>query len=238
MLNTTKVLRYIERELGFRFNDLEMKPEEILDTIIDYTIPTFSKFHPKQERLVLREGDLVEGSRNIYYLNSENEIININRVIGANNKLFNAIGYAGPMNPAAGFLAGSPIDGKMMADLMGINLNPSTYRLIQPNKIELLSSSSVIKGRNILIVLNTFHDEHFASIPNNMRDYFLELALCDVQISLYAMRSRFTNLQTTFGEINLNTDEISGAKDRRKELVEKMESKSILNSNRKKIFFG
>lgn len=237
MLTNTEILNYIERDVGFMFNDLELKPDEIIKTVERFTIPTFSKFHPKQERVIIKPEDKVEGTTNMFYIDSENPIVNINRVIGANNPITNLTGYAGNMSPYAGFAMGNPIDSQMMSDLMAINLSPSTFRYHHPNKIEILSSA-VIGSVNLLIVLNTYHDKHFGSVPNNMHDYFLELASYDVQISLYAMRSRFQNLQTTFGELNLNMDDLREARDKRKELVEKMENYSIFNSNRKKLYFG
>lgn len=237
MLTNTEILQYIERDLGFMFNDLEINPEEIIKTVERFTIPTFSKYHPKQERVLLKETDKVEGFNNVYYIDAENPIVNVNRIIGLDNQLMNITGYAGNLNPYMTGMGGNPVDSQMMADLSGINLNPSTYRYFHPNKIELLNSA-VMTSLKILIVVNTYHDKHFASIPENMHDIFLELASYDVQISLYAMRSRFQNMSTTFGELNLNLDEMSQARDKRKELVEQMANLSIYNSNRKKFFFG
>ncbi|QQO92456.1 hypothetical protein CPT_Machias_062 [Staphylococcus phage Machias] len=237
MITNTEVLNYIERDTGFLFNELELNPDEIIKTVERFTIPTFSKFHPKQERIIVKPEDKVEGTQNVYYIDSPNPIVNINRVIGANNNISNLTGYAGSMSPYAGFMMGSPIDSQMMADLMAINLNPSTFRYLHPNKIEIMNGS-VMSTTNLLIIANTYHDKHFGSIPNNMHDYFLELASYDVQMSLYSMRGRFQNLQTTFGELNLNMDDLRDAREKRRELVEKMENNSIYNSNRKKLFFG
>lgn len=237
MITSTEVLNYIERDLGFMFTDIEISPEKILETVERFTIPTFSKFHPKQERILLKPEDKVDGFDNMYYIEGENPIVNINRVIGLDNNLVNMTGYAGTLSPYAGAMSGNIMDSQMLSDLSGINLNPSTYRYFHPNKIELLNSA-VMNSMRILIVANTYHDKHFASIPNNMHDIFLELASYDVQISLAAMRGRFQNLSTTFGELNLNMDMLNEARDKRRELVETMQQNSIYNSNRKKFFFG
>ena len=37
MLNSTKILRFIEKNLGYKFTELELEPDEIMDDIRQYT---------------------------------------------------------------------------------------------------------------------------------------------------------------------------------------------------------
>ena len=236
MLNETEVLRHIERELGFMFTDLELSEDEILDTIVKYTIPVFIKYAPKLEKIKVNDHDLVGNTRNMFFLDSETEIININRVVGAgfNN---DGLAIAAHVHPMAGTMNyGNPIDQQMMSDL-NVTVNPRTYRFIHPNKIEMLPGY-ILGQYGLIVVANAYHDNHFGSIPNNMQEYFLELATYDVQMSLYRIRSRFQNLQTTFGSLELFIDELAEARSNRRELMELMRENSIFNSNRRKLFYG
>src|SRR5699024_8413051 len=236
MLNETEVLRHIERETGFMFTDLELDEQEILDTINKYTIPVFSKFHPHQERIRVTDKDRVEGYQNIFYMDTENEIININRVVGQSFNMNGAM-YLGTPHPSANLnYGGNPIESQMMADL-NATVSPRTYRFHHPNKIELLPGY-LLGGQGVLVVANTYHEKHYGTIPNNMQEYFLELATYDVQMSLYRLRSRFQNLQTTFGSMELFLDELQEARSNRRELIQLMEERSLFNSDRKKLFFG
>ena len=90
-----------------------------------------------------------------------------------------------------------------------------------------------------MIQINTVHPDHFGTIPLNMREYFLKLALYDVEIMLYHIRRRFQSLQTTFGEMELFVDELAEAEDKKKELLEeKFLVNSIKSSNRKKLIIA
>lgn len=235
MLNQTEVLRHIERELGFLFVDLELSEDDIINTINKYTIPVFSKFAPRQERIKVNENDLVEGYSNIYYLDTETPIVNINRVIGGD--ILGHVGYTGAaMHPSASVAMGNPIESQMLADLRG-QVSPRTYRFHHPNKLEFLPGNIVSKA-GLTVITNSYHPEHLGTIPNNMQEHFLELATYDVKMSLYPLRNRFANLQTTFGSIELFIDDLQSARDERKEFIERLEAKSLFNSDRRKLFLG
>ena len=44
MLNATTIIRRLEKKLGFRFMDLELSHEEIIENIKDETLKVFSKY--------------------------------------------------------------------------------------------------------------------------------------------------------------------------------------------------
>jgi len=52
MLNDSKVLKYIKRNLGFPFMHLEWSDEEILEYVKESTIPEFSYYVPECEKNV------------------------------------------------------------------------------------------------------------------------------------------------------------------------------------------
>lgn len=53
MLTQTNVINSIELGLGYRFTDLEITHDEIMEIIKLVTIPEFSKWFPHQERVVI-----------------------------------------------------------------------------------------------------------------------------------------------------------------------------------------
>lgn len=236
MLNSTEVIRHIEKNLGFKLTDLELSHDEILQNIRSESLITFSKYFPYQERIRIdSKNDLAEGYNNIFYLNTENEIININRIVSSS--LLGANAVYDMLHPyAQNMLHGDPITRQLNMDLVSAVKNPITWSFIPPNKIEIAPSSYVTD--NFIIVVNVVHPEHFGTIPTNLREIFLKLCLYDTQIALYNIRNRFSNLQTSFGNIELFIDDLRDAKDKKDELIEKMVNSSIRNPNRKKIWIA
>ena len=238
MLTSTEVIRHIEMYLGYKFSQLEVSQEEILDIIRMETLPTFSKYFPYPVNTSVDTSlDLVPNSTNTFYLHSETEIINVNRVI--TNTLLNQYTsvdcVATQVSPA---YYTDPISRQLDRDLYSAVKNPITFRFIAPNKVEITPRSVVGLGQ-LMIQINTVHPDHFGTIPLNMREYFLKLALYDVEIMLYHIRRRFQSLQTTFGEMELFVDELAEAEDKKKELLEeKFLVNSIKSSSRKKLIIA
>lgn len=236
MLSDTEVIRYIEKKLGFKFKELELDSEEILENIRTDSLVTFSKYFPLQERLIINlESDLVPEYNNMYYLRTDHEIVNVNRIVPSS--LFGANAITDLMHPtAAAMMYGDPISRQLDMDLMSSTKNPITFIFYPPNKVEITPVSSVIQ--NYIIICNVVHDNSFGTIPVNMQEHFLKLALYDTQDVLYHIRNRFTSIQTTFGNIEFFLSELEGANDNKKELLEEFKKSSILSPRRKKIIIA
>ena len=236
-VTTTSLIQYLEWKLGFQFNDLELSHDEIMNIVRSYTLPTFSKYFPYQQRYTIGDNNLVPGYNNRYFLPDTYEIININRIVGANLYGAGDAIIGGSPNPTMMQGMGNPLDNQIMADLASM-INPTTYQYIHPGMIEFAPNFGMNASRNYIVVANVVHDPSLITIPTNMQEYFLELAECDVSTSLYAMRSRFSNLQTSYGALELNLDELSTSRDRRDDLIERFKSSSIKTARRKKLFIG
>lgn|GEM_PF-2390562 len=232
MLSPTKVLRNVEKKLGFKFNELELDAEEMMDNIRDETLPVFSKYFPFQEKIKLTREDGIEGERGLYYIKSEFEIINVNRIIS--NGGYNTAIDNGRLIPRISSNYEDPIGSQLMADIQSMVQNPITHRFIYPNKVEIMPSGTDVNS--LTIILNCVHPEHFGTIPVNLQDQFLKLALLDTQEALYQIRHRFANLRTTYGDIELFIDDLQNASDKKEELIETFKSSVIKNPHRKKIF--
>ena len=69
-----------------------------------------------------------------------------------------------------------------------------------------------------------------------MEEYFKSLALYDIQIYLYNIRSRFQTLNTPFGQIDLNLDILNDAFSKREELLELFRRNMGKGFNRKRVW--
>lgn len=239
MLTSTKILRYIEKKLGYKFNELELDHNDIIENIKEETLPLFSKYFPFQVKHTLNTvTDLVDGESNIFNIDNEYglEIINVSRLISSGSS---SLGYMGegvtaPMHPVAISCNNDPFMGQFTSDLSSIGRNPTTFRFIYPNKLEILPST--FGNTNIAVMLNCVHPDHFGTIPMNLQEFFLKLALYDTQEALYHIRHRIVNLQTSYGSIELFIDELQSASDKREELIEKFTQSYSKTAHRKKIF--
>jgi len=236
MITPTSVINYIEKYLGFQFNDLELTHEEILQNIRTDTLITFSKYFPYQERTIINEKtDLVPGYINRYYLKCENEILGVNKIVGVGSMGTDAL--SAYVHPTAMMqMMGDPVSMQMCADIISLTKNPITFIYYHPNQIEIAPNYAL--SNNYIVVCNTVHPDHFGTIPTLLQPDFLKLAYYDTCIALYNLRKRFTNMQTSFGALELNIDELGEAKGEREELLEKMFSSSGKYGKRKKIIIA
>lgn len=235
MLSQSSLIQNIELDLGFKFTDLEITHDEIMKIIELRTLPEFSKYFPNQERININsERDRVPGYSNRYYIKTEGEVININRVIGGNRGGLGDIIVGNP-GPHASMGSGNFLDRQIAADLAS-QMNPNTWTYHHPSMIEF--APNYMAGNMYIIVCNVIHSKHLTTVPTNMQDYFIRLASCDVRASLYLIRNRFSNLQTSFGSIELFIDDLSSAKDERLELIELFRMNSSKSPSRKRLWIG
>ena len=71
MLNYTKILDYIKQNLGFPWQFIELKDEEILEYCEKFTIKEFSQYFPDENTIgysLKFEGNKVPGKANEFYL--------------------------------------------------------------------------------------------------------------------------------------------------------------------------
>lgn len=235
MLTATRIIQRLEKKLGYKFMDLEISHEEIIENIKDETLRTFSKYFPYQETCVIDPENRVEPYDNRFYIKTQNECVGINRLIGGS--LLGANYVTGLLHPvAADMLLGDPISRQLNIDLMSFTSNPITFKYVEPGMIEIYPVYNNV--RSYLIIANTVHPDHFGTIPVNLEDEFMKYALADTQSTLYMMRSRFQNIQTPYGNIEMFIDQLQGAEDRKEQIEERWRNNSHKNSTRKKIFVG
>ena len=235
MLTQTTLLQNIELDLGYKFTDLELDQDQIMNTIKLRTLPEFSKYYPHQERIQINpETDLVPGFTNRFYLRTDHEIMNINRIVGASAR--NALNdiIVGTPSPVSGSVGGGSSLYEMDAwmTMTGFS-NVDTYQYIHPGMLELAPNGSM--SSYFIVVCNVVHDESLLTIPSNMQDYFRQLATLDVKSALYLIRNRIANLQSSLGSLELFIDDLASARDERRELIETLRASTIKSARRKKV---
>jgi hypothetical protein len=235
MLNATIIIRRLEKKLGFKFMDFEISHEEIIENLKDETLKVFSKYFPYQETCIIDPKDKVEPYNNRFYLKVQNECIGVNRLVGGS--LLGANYVTGLLHPiAADMLLGDPISRQLNIDLMSFTSNPITFKYIEPGMIEITPTYNNV--RSYIVVVNTVHPDHFGTIPISLEDEFMKYALADTQSALLSMRTRFANMNTPYGNIELYLDQFQGAEDKKEQIEEKWRQNSGKNGNRKKIFIA
>ena len=224
-LSPTTVLRHIERRLGVSHHQLELSRDQIMDTVFEETLITFSTYFPHHHRIIIdRVKDAVEGRVGVYYLKTDFEILGISKILTDN--------LESNMNISTYFH--NPIDRQILANTESAVINPTTFRWEPPDKLEIFPKN--IFPYNILCELKVVHPKHLKTIPLSLREEFLKLALYDVQISLLQIRRYFETISTNFGEIQLFLQELEEAPDKREELLEVWRTNLLRTPYRKKIF--
>lgn len=231
MLNTTKVLRHIEKKLGFKFTDLEIDENEIMDEIRQNTLRVYSKYYPYITRVDITTQEKIDGKINRFIIDPQGlEIMSMNRLILGNMEYIDPSIITRPNYQADIF---STI---LANDMMSMVRNPITFNFMEPNILEVYPS--VIGLTNVMLFVNAVHPEHLGTIRANMEDQFLKLAYLDIADMLYMIRARFANMTTPYGNIELMVDRLQDAADKREELLQEWRRQSNKNANRKRIFIA
>jgi hypothetical protein len=89
-----------------------------------------------------------------------------------------------------------------------------------------------------LIEVKAVHPDHLRTIPPNMREQFMKLALYDVLNSIYPIRHRFDNMNTPYGQIQLFIDLVDNAASEREALLSTFQENMLRASDAKRIWIS
>jgi hypothetical protein len=161
-----------------------------------------------------------------YFLRTEFEILGIAKLLrGESAVLYKTVILNNTLNM---------FDNQIINDMLSSVNVPSTFNFLPPNKIEVFPK--YVSEPNFLAVLKVIHPSHFYTVPMSLRDEFLKLALYDVAMSILAIRKQFTNLNSPFGNIELNMDDLESAEDKRNTLIDEWDHQYYKEGNRRKIW--
>jgi hypothetical protein len=236
-MNISDVTNDIKLTLGLNTIALPYKDstENVIGEILKVSIRTFSQFKPLikegfEEKKKLRSPDSNAKKNCVFYLP---ESLTTTPVMYADAYVASATNQDGEIltnaftvgSPFVGFGSYYPQDilnatqtGAAINKYAGITASTPTSKWLGYNKIQLFNFPENIF---VKFVVKCEHDLSGETIPESCRESFMELAVLDVQRTLYNQLKNMNQVGSAFKEINVKIDDWSGAESARKELVEK-----------------
>lgn len=236
-MNISEVINDIKMVCGLNTIALPYKDstENVVKEILKTSIRTFSRFKPYikegySERKDLRSPSESAKKEGIYYIP---EFLTTTHVHYADAYVASAENQNGEVTTNA-FTVGSPFvgfgsyypqdivnatgTGATINKYAGVTSSVPTSKWLGYNKIQLFNFPENIYVR---FVVACDHDLTGETIPESCVESFMELAILDVQRTLYNQLKNMNNVGGAFKEIQLKIDDWSGAEAARKELVDK-----------------
>lgn len=208
----------------------DFKDEDFIRCLDQETLPTLSIYMPWLVDITVDTvDDRVDPTREgIFQIRTNNRLIGI-------NKLRDGVGAFGsfPYDP---LLFGDMVDRQLVADRQSASELALTWRFSAPNVVEIFPKG--ISFRHLTFETKCVHPTHLRTIPPGAREYLRDLFLADLAIDVLATRQYFSQLQSVFGELQLNLDRLQQQADRRQDIVEKLESKQLKFSNIPRIWIA
>jgi len=219
--NWSNLFYYINSKLASNVNALELTNADLQSIILNVTLPDFSIYMPLKKVYKLTMGMLVPGSLNKYTfkLPVATEGFTIVRVEEAyysrlsNNTSLSNVNNGVLINPEDIAMAQQSID--MRASLSTVR----TYDFIPP---DIITFNKIISA-DMLLDLSIEHTSP-DTIPSDLyHKLFKKIALRDVLDNIIMARSKYTNLATPLGQIELNIDNLVQIRDRLNDEIKETE---------------
>jgi hypothetical protein len=156
------------------------------------------------------------------------------RIVGV-NRIREGVGAFGafPYDP---MMFGDVVDRQMVADRQSASELSLTWKFQHPNILEIFPKG--IQYSELWVEMKLVHPTHLRTIPAGAREILRELFLADLATDVLGVRQYFQNLQSVFGELNLNLDRLQQQADKRTEIIEKLESKQLKHGLSQRIFIA
>lgn len=229
-LTPTDVLRYIHRMIGAAMQEIEITDDEIMRVVFQESLPTYSKYFPYIFMQELKSSDSIGGGYdNVYKIPNKDrlEIIGVHRVW-----LDNMNQFGGSLLP----VVNDPYETQLLMDHLSKTITPTTFEYEAPDLVTI--RPKIYKLSTAMIAVRTIHPKHLRTIPMNMREQFLRLALDDVLISLYPLRHRFESYTTVYGTLQPFFEQVDNAQADKNELIDMWKENFLKDSRAKKIWIA
>lgn len=227
-INTNEIINYVKARLGGSAHRIELDDEAINRLIHEQTLKTISTYFPLQKKVVVTMANRILDplNRDEYFLpDMDEDVISIAQMLPPTS------GFGVYINNNLTYQLNNNI-GNTMLDGLGNILYLATF--IPPNRIKV----TPILPNNwqwFTLLVNVAHKD-FITLTPGLREIVMKLALLDCKIDIFGIRSYFANLNTEFGQIELNLSGLESAISERDELIEKVRSKQLFSSTRKKVW--
>ena len=233
-LNMSEEVTKIKYDMGIYGIHLPLEnPDAVIEDVIKrFTLPTFSVYQPYYDHLHLSLNELKEDKQ---YDNPERNGIGYLLPEFPNRKLLyvSDVQYSSSAGGGMGgyntydFGAIMPytnvtlLQQAMLANsasmVQGL-LNPKlTFDFIEPCHLIIYDA---VMTNTVDIELAFVHHESLATIPRTCEPSFYKLALYDVENAFYNIAKHWKNIETVYGNINLDIDNWADASQARQTLLE------------------
>lgn len=243
MNQMTKLLNKIERRLGLAVLQLPEKiSKDVWPEIIEEdTLSTFSRYFPHKIKILVDVNCYKDG---FYFIDKDLEpgikILGIKDVDWGSymNCMNSGIDNRGVMLNSYGFIYDEyGIDDIALAQagndyisLFNLGIYPEFEH---PNKVRLVSTNNAPVSRYLKFPLEIFveHNKNLMTISPTKMEIFEQLATADVATFLYQNLKYFDQLDTAFGQLNLQLDTIQDWAGRRNDIVDQLKSSYVSAAN-------
>jgi hypothetical protein len=219
--NWNNLLGFIKSKLGASVNFLEFSDEDIVNHIKEQTLPSFSQFHPLRGwRLIdashrIPADSITEFNNETYRLPVDittRQIVGVRQIYHTPDRILTQMFSIGRHT-----LFADPRDVVMtntFSDMIAFLQPVQSFHFEPPDIIRL---SLEIETQGVILEINFVHDK-LETIPvDTYNSYFKKMALKDICENLIAVRSKYENMQSQFGEINLNIQYLENLKQKLEE---------------------
>lgn len=231
-MNMTDLLNRVKRRLGLKYSNIPIDDQDLIDTIIEESLPTFSGYFQYNINmpLDLSESNKIPGEKYGYFINTD-VLADGMSILGVSNVSYEDIYRTyGDMY----YNGISPIDfisSAANANLSGVTNIPITWNFQEPNRIIFDEAIESIVKLNLELV--TTHNPSLITIPKSRENEFIKLVLLDIKIFLYNNFKHYDNIDSPFGQINLRLDDWNGAEGDRESLLQKWDETFIYSTKYK-----
>ncbi len=234
MLNQTITLEYIKDNLGWPFMHLELTDEKIIDYVTKHTIRTFGYYVPQKWKTPLNlelDANKVAGIGNQWYIADQQglEILNVVEFYTNTGELY-LHGH-----PPLGALSHGELRewAYQVETSMQTKMFSSFDYTMEFTHLNIIRISPLPSGSlgTVIIEYERQQPPDLSGVPNDLQHIFKELSLADIMIVIGRIRKRYGggNLRTPFGEVPLESDIFDEGKEKKREILDKLESLFIPN---------
>jgi len=230
MISWSYVLERIKDELGLPFQPLEKTDDEIIDYLKRNAVKKFSKYFPAKRMVPI---DTADCSLHVPHKKSEYYVVDKD-----NREILDIINIYTTMSED--LVLGHPWIGVFTYDsvphyaLQVHMANTTKLWSIYNHTIEYLPPNTIrvtpIYHGRFVVEYEAQLDTELSDINPQIEDYFCDMCLYMTMRQIGRIRRKYANIQTPFGEIVLNAEELYSEGDSKlTELIEKFETGSMPN---------
>lgn len=208
MQTWTDVLKFIKINLGVPLNNLELSDDELVENLKDQVLPVFSQFAPRKSFKAITSSNI------IYRQNQDGHPLYQYRIPKETNEyIIDVLNVYHTQNRLLMSELSSLIHSPMQAiDIVIANSYNDIIRSLQKRQTwEFIPPDVIIFDDEIqyaVMEYQTIHDDLSTIDPDKYHLIFKKLCLANVKLWVASMRSKFENLQTPFGPLNLNYEKL------------------------------